>query len=809
MASAPAPRLDDNALWAAVPGLLLRLGVDGTLLGSNAMFRACIGADAEAMGGHGWDRALDDGSRLTLHAALLERRDFRLYLELTRVDGCVARVEWTGRWLADSAEYICLLHDVTAATETHAAAHAQTELFRLLADNVPVQIAYYRASDLTCQFANKAYARAFGHDERAIVGLPLAEVIGADAALHIEPEVHKVTDDGLAAAYERALVGPDGQARWIEVNLLPHLDVSGRSVGAFVLIADITKHRQAELALRESEERLTKFMQATAEGIVFHRDGVIDDANPALCELIGYTLEEVRGQAPTRFVAPEQVARVAAIIASGRDTAYESVILDKQGRRIAVEFIIRMIVRNGEPMRMAIVRDIRDRQAALARIHHLAHHDPLTGLPNRNFFMEQLEHSMLAARAQHSRLGLLFIDLDHFKRVNDSLGHMVGDTMLRTLAARITGALRGTDVVARFGGDEFMVLVPGLPAADEQRDDVRQVAQKLIAVIESPVHAEGRPLTVTPSIGIALYPGDGETPIELIEHADSAMYRAKARGGANFEFFDPAMATSAYAALVIEGELGHALERGEFELFFQPQVRASDGGLVGAEALIRWNHPVRGLLLPDEFIPVAEPRRLMLPIGQWVLQEAARCAARWHAMGLNVAPVAVNLSTVQFHSIGFIDAVAQLLPRDGIGAGLGLIELELTERMLMDDLPEVKKRLMRLKALGLRISVDDFGTGYSSLGHLKELPIDKVKIDRSFIQDLPDNQDSAAIARAIVQMGHSLGITVIAEGVESEAQGRFLGELGCDELQGLWVGAPMPKQQFEAWVVARRAAALT
>jgi EAL domain-containing protein (putative c-di-GMP-specific phosphodiesterase class I) len=223
---------------------------------------------------------------------------------------------------------------------------------------------------------------------------------------------------------------------------------------------------------------------------------------------------------------------------------------------------------------------------------------------------------------------------------------------------------------------------------------------------------------------------------------------------------------------------------------------------VGAEALIRWNHPERGLLLPDAFIPVAEQRRLMLPIGQWVLKEAARLAARWHAMGLAVAPVAVNLSTVQFHSIGFIDAVAQVLPQDGIGDGL--LELELTERMLMDDLGEVKQRLARLKSMGLHISVDDFGTGYSSLGHLKELPIDKVKIDRSFVHDLPGNRDSAAITRAIIQMGHSLDITVIAEGVENEAQSRFLSGLGCVELQGIWISPPLAVGPFEAWVIARR-----
>src|SRR5580765_4064855 len=423
----------------------------------------------------------------------------------------------------------------------------------------------------------------------------------------------------------------------------------------------------------------------------------------------------------------------------------------------------------GEHLRMTIVRDIRDRHAAQARIHHLAHHDVLTGLPNRLSFLAHLAQQMAPGPdGQPARLALLFIDLDHFKRVNDSLGHLVGDTLLRTVAARITAALRATDLVSRFGGDEFVVLLSGLAPGVQQRADAEEVAQKLLTGIGAPLDAEGRPLSVTPSIGIALYPGDGGSPEELVKHADSAMYLAKARGRANHQFFDRGRANSAYAELVMEGQLAQALERGEFVLHFQPQVRARDGRLVGAEALIRWNHPERGLLLADAFIPLAEQRRLMLPIGQWVLAEAARCAVRWHQMGLGVAPVAVNLSSVQFHSIGFLEGVAQVLPSDGIGAGL--LELELTERMLIDDLVEVKQRLAHLKAMGLQISVDDFGTGYSSLRHLKELPIDKVKIDRSFVHDLPDNGDSAAITRAIIQMGRSLDLLVIAEGVETEAQ---------------------------------------
>jgi diguanylate cyclase (GGDEF)-like protein/PAS domain S-box-containing protein len=691
----------------------------------------------------------------------------------------------------------------------HRSPQAQARLFRLLADNVPVLIAYYGAGELRCQFANQQYARAFGHGADGIVGATLEEIIGAAAAREIQPHIDRVLAQRVEVVYERSLPAPDGAVRWIEVHLVPHLDEPGGSdpgavLGAFVLINDITRHRVAERTARESEERLAKFMQASAEGIVFHREGFITDANPPLCELLGYSLEEMLGRKTLEFIAPDHQAQVAAMIAAGRETTYESMVVNKQGRRIPVEFIVRTMMRGGERLRMTIVRDIRDRHAAQARIHHMAHFDALTGLPNRVSFMAHLERWLLPpGDGVEPRLALLFIDLDNFKRVNDSLGHLVGDALLRIVATRITATLRATDVVARFGGDEFVVLLANLAANDQHAADASEVAHKLIAAISAPVDVAGRPLSVTPSVGIALYPDHGSTTDELVKHADSAMYLAKTHGRANVQFFEPGMAAAAYAALVMEGQLAQALERGEFMLHFQPQVRASDGALVGAEALIRWQHPERGLLLADEFIPLAEQRQLMLPIGQWVLVEAVRCAQRWRGMGLPVMPVAVNLAGVQFHANGFVEAIAAVLPPGE--ARHGLIELELTERMLMDDLPQVRKRLAQLKAMGLRISVDDFGTGYSSLGHLKELPIDKLKIDRSFVHDLPDNRDSAAISRAIIQMGRSLGMTVVAEGVETEAQRAFLAGHGCDELQGLLISAPLMQADFEHWVAQRRA----
>jgi diguanylate cyclase (GGDEF)-like protein/PAS domain S-box-containing protein len=794
MSAVPVPILDEPALWDALPSMAMAVAMDGRLLRVNQGFIKCMPQAAHGPGPQ-WLDLLNSESRDELLAALAGRKDVGLLLR-THAEAGAHWFDFQARWLEGRGHYLALLHDVSDIKQPELAARARAELLRLLADNVPALIAYYDAATMQCLFANSRYAGTFGLDTRSILGRSFAQVIGEEAAQRIQPQVDRVLNEHLPATYERQLSPPEG-LRYIEVNLLPHMGDDGATVGCFVLVSDITKHRLAEIAMRESEERLSKFMQASCEGIVFHKDGFVTDANPPALQLIGYALPEILGRKTLEFIAPDHVAKVASVIASGQETAYESVLIDKRGQRIPVEFIVRTMLRNGEQMRMTIVRDLRDRHAAQARIHHLAHHDTLTGLPNRSAFMEYLEHLMLGARDGESQLALLFIDLDHFKRVNDSLGHLVGDTLLRTVAARITASLRTTDVVARFGGDEFMVLLPNVA----QRADVEEVAQKLLQAIEAPLHAEGRPLSVTASAGIALFPHDGDTPQVLIKHADTAMYLAKARGRAQFRFFDPAMASSAYAALVMEGELGQALQRGEFELYFQPQISARDASIVGAEALIRWHHPRRGLLQPGEFIPVAEQQRLMLSIGQWVLREAARCAARWQSMGLGVAPVAVNLSTMQFQSAGFNEAVAQVLREEGVDGRL--IELELTERMLMDDLAEVSAKLRQLAELGIRVSVDDFGTGYSSLGHLKELPIDKMKIDISFVKDLPGNRGSTAITRAIIQMARSLGITAIAEGVETEAQRSFLTLNGCDELQGELISKPLPIAEFEAWVLAR------
>jgi len=774
---------------------------------------------------HAWPW-LQPQSRAEFLAALAAGADFELALACERSrcpslppasHGQPAAV-WLAcraRWQPQRAAYVCVWQDISVARRAEQAAReqalvlaAQTSQLRLVADNVPVLLAFYDARSFRCRFANRQYAQAFGMDERSIVGRSFYEVIGAEAAAEVQPQVDRLLREQRTVSYERYLPGADPSARpdaadggrWVEVSLIPHLDGSDRPLACFVMINDITRHRLAELAARESEARLQKFMQASVEGILFHRQGLITDANPPLCALMGYSLEELVGRPVLDFVAEGELSKVGRVMAERSELSYSSQILHRDGSPIDVELIVRSMQLQGESLRMTIVRDIRDRLAAQAQIQHLADHDDLTGLLKRRAFMQELAAAIAAARGGANGLALLFIDLDNFKRVNDSLGHLEGDKVLNTVAARITDCLRASDRVARFGGDEFVILLRDV----HSRDDVMVVLMALLAVVEVPVLADGCRLSVTPSIGVALFPEHGDSAEELIQHADMAMYQAKACGRANYQFFDADLARHAYPELVLESELAQALDRGEFELFFQPQVAADDARLLGAEALLRWRHPQRGLLGPGAFIDVAERHRLMLKLGEWVLRAAALQARDWRARGVAAVPLAVNLSRMQFRLDGFGATVARVLAEVGIAGEC--LELELTERMLMDEIASAPATLAALRELGLSVSVDDFGTGYTSLAHLTRLPLDKLKIDQSFIAPLPGDSGAAAITRAIIEMAHGLGLQVSAEGVRQPAQRELLAAWGCDELQGELIGEPMAVADFELWLQRRRAA---
>ncbi|HEY3784579.1 MAG TPA: EAL domain-containing protein [Steroidobacteraceae bacterium] len=423
------------------------------------------------------------------------------------------------------------------------------------------------------------------------------------------------------------------------------------------------------------------------------------------------------------------------------------------------------------------------------KLRHAATHDALTGLPNRALLAERLEQAITRVSSEALRFALLVVDLDRFKAINDSLGHLAGDDLLREVARRLGSLLRPGDTLARLGGDEFVLLVNGISRAK----DAEAVARKVLVQVAQPTNLAGLQVHMSPSVGICICPDDGTEAATLLQHADAAMYHAKKKSRNTFQFFTPAMNTFARERLELESGLRAALAQRQFELHYQPKVDIATGNIESAEALIRWRHPTKGLIPPGGFIPLAEDTGLIVPMGEWVLYEACRQAREWQAEGVHLR-MAVNLSARQFRQEGLIETVRGALSAAGLEPRY--LELELTESAVMQD-AEVSVQIMRrLSDLGLRISVDDFGTGYSSLSYLRRLPLDKLKIDRSFIREIVTSRDDAEIVRAIISLAHSLHLKVIAEGVETPEQLAFLRSLACDQYQGYHCSPPLPPVEF-------------
>jgi len=450
----------------------------------------------------------------------------------------------------------------------------------------------------------------------------------------------------------------------------------------------------------------------------------------------------------------------------------------------------------------ARTRDLGDRIgvafAAAAKdeqLYHQAHYDPLTGLPNRLYFRDQLDRMLARALRGEERFAVLFVDLDYFKRVNDSLGHSAGDVVLRDAADRMRNCVRETDIVARLGGDEFTLLITDIKSTR----DPQIVAEHVIAAMSTPFAIAGHEHFMNASIGIALYPDDGVTADDLLRNADTAMYRAKDSGRGQSVFFEKRMNADAVARLRAERELHHGIDRNEFVLVYQPQLDLETGRISGAEALLRWDHPDRGLLAPAHFIQLAEETGLIEKLGEWVLREACAQFQKWHRDGIAVPRVGVNVSPRQFQQKGFIDTLDKIVRDCGMQASC--LEVEITESLLLEGSPAVETMLRKLKSIGVQIALDDFGTGYSSLAYLKRFPVDVVKIDRAFVKDLPGDEGSAAITAAIIAMAHALHKKVVAEGVETEEQLAFLRRLRCDHIQGYYLSMPLSPVDLAALIV--------
>ena len=524
-----------------------------------------------------------------------------------------------------------------------------------------------------------------------------------------------------------------------------------------------------------------------------------------------------------RFLAkvhPEDLARLRAAfeqaIAAGDPFAIDHriVVADGTHRFVRQQVEVTELDALGRAARLAgAVHDVTRRKDAEEQIRRLAYFDPLTGLPNRRHFIEQLQDAIVGAHRREQQLAIMFIDLDHFKRVNDTLGHGAGDELLRNVSARLPPLLRygdtvaradaedgcdGQGSVARLGGDVFIVLLKGVT----RPEDEAVVARRFVNAMAEPITIQGTEIFIGSSIGIAMYPADGTDIDNLMMNADTAMYQAKQAGRGGYQFYTASMNARALDRLMMEAQLRRALDRGEFVLHYQPRVDVATGCIVGAEALIRWQHPEQGLVPPGDFIPLAEESGLVMPIGEWALAETCRQIAEWEAAGLAAVPVAVNLASTHLRERGLPDLIASMLKTFGIKPGL--LEIEVTESILLAD-PELSVQIaQRIGEMDVRLSIDDFGTGYSSLSYLKRLPIHALKIDRSFVRDLASDPDDAAIITAIIAMAHSLKLKVIAEGVETEAQLAFLKARQCDEYQGFLMRKAVPAAEF-ALMMSRRA----
>ncbi|TXT25989.1 MAG: diguanylate cyclase/phosphodiesterase [Rhodocyclaceae bacterium] len=477
----------------------------------------------------------------------------------------------------------------------------------------------------------------------------------------------------------------------------------------------------------------------------------------------------------------------------------QGILEDQEGRIAAARdtLEIQVAARTDELKRTntQLEGEIVERRQAQSKLNYLAYHDPLTGLSNRRSFIERLEESLRESARHGERLAVLFIDLDQFKQVNDSLGHGVGDELLVSVAARLSEHVRLIDMLARLGGDEFICLMEGVRSEDE----VEMLAREIIGAFEYPFKLEDHELFLTASVGICLSPGDGDSVLDLLRNADTAMYRAKALGRGNFHFYTPEMTRDAQERIRMENLLRRALDNGELSVHLQPQVETSSGRLVGAEALVRWNSPELGLVMPMRFIPLAEDSGLIVGLGNWVLRETCRQVMQWRKSGFDLPQVSVNLSAKQLERPEFVDVLGQILDETGMDATS--LKLELTESVVM-AVGDAFDLLARLRDLGISLSLDDFGTGYSSLSYLKMLPVQQLKIDKSFIDGIGKNRGDEAIIRTVMELARSLDFEVVAEGVETVGQSEFLAGLGCEQLQGHLHGKAVPAPEFRArWSV--------
>jgi diguanylate cyclase (GGDEF)-like protein/PAS domain S-box-containing protein len=677
---------------------------------------------------------------------------------------------------------------------------------------------------------NRRFEELFDQAAGSLIGQSTRRLFGSDEEFERTGQ-RAYAEIGAGAVHHREQFHRrrDGKASWLRISGSA-LDPAQPHEGSVWLAEDITATREAEERAQQAFDEQQMIFDNAAVGILFSRDRVVQSCNRKLAEIFGYRPEDLAGRSTRVFYLSEgdyerHGAEIVPIVTAGETYIGETRVRHRDGhafwvratgRRVASQtgsvdmtWIFEdvterhqaeeALLRAHEELEQRVVErtaelasantqlqgEVFERMQAEQRIWHVAHHDSLTGLPNRTLLHDRLQQALAQAQRGRHRVAVLFLDLDRFKSVNDTLGHAIGDELLKHVAERLRSAVRAVDTVSRLGGDEFVIILHEMSSPD----DVVQVAEKILGALAPPVTIEGHQLRATPSIGISMFPDDGDEVIALMKSADTAMYQAKAAGRNNFQFFARKMNEQATHFFTLENRLRKAIESGDLVLHYQPLIDWPRRALCGMEALARWNDPEQGLIEPAEFIPIAEETGLIVPIGEWVLDAALRQNHAWQRQGRPLLPISVNLSARQFRQKDLVDNLRRILADTGQPARL--LELEITETTLMQDIDETRSRLQEISAMGVQLVIDDFGTGYSSLSYLKRFPVHKLKIDQSFVRDLTFDADDAAIVTAIIGLAKSLELETLAEGVETREQLDVLLGLGCERFQGFLFSRPL------------------
>ena len=678
--------------------------------------------------------------------------------------------------------------------------------FRVLIEQLPVGVFLTNAQG-QCRFVNDRW--------RQMAGLTAEQAAesGWTSALHPQDREsvlaawRQAVEDGSELLIEHRFRTPAGQETWLSTRAVPLRDHAGRVTGHLGAHTDITGSKRTEETLRASEAHFRGFFELPLIGIALTGpDKRWREVNDRLCEMLGYERTQLLRLDWAEMTCPEDLAAELAQFERAINRRIDGYSLDKRfirqdGELFHAHVSSRCLRRaNGlADYFVTVVQDITERKQAEERLQHLAQYDALTGLPNRALLADRLRQAVLRAARSHALVGVMLLDLDRFKQINDTLGHTTGDDLLRDVTARLQKCVREGDTISRQGGDEFAILLPDLASSD----DASRIAQWMLESVAQPCRVGDHELHGSCSIGISLYPRDGQSADVLLRNADIALYRAKDMGRNNYQFYLSGATMVARERLTLEISLRHAVDQQELVLYYQPKWDFRTGAFWGVEALVRWIHPKLGLLPPARFIPIAEDSGLILQVGEWVLRAAVREIAQLQRDGFAGLRVSVNLSARQFQQADLAELVRGVLAESGFEPAC--LELELTESILMNPTDDNLATLKAFKAMGARVAIDDFGTGYSSLGYLQRFPLDVLKIDRSFVMDLPASTNSAAIVGAILTLGHGLGLEVVAEGVETAEQMAFLRDHGCDEGQGYYFSRPVPLAEFKALLARDRA----